>query len=263
MSEQTAGALRAWFKRVEPLYPELFNTAHVICGNYDQAEDALRSAILEIWSEGSQSGMGFRERLRASVREEALRLSAADDGTLEFTWPGIGESMDDIILTQAAREDIDVQRTLMLRHGVGLSAGRIATITGMPASLVRSTLSRFETRCKRKLPAKDRPQFDSLLNKAMKRQLNARTGIPHPAAVYRAFEAEAATLQAPTHRLSTIIYRVLVVLMALVCAVLFWLFAVLVQPPNLQSQSSSPAQAPLPQPGTQIETTYESEAPAN
>lgn len=262
MSEQTAGALRAWFKRVEPLYPELFNTAHVICGNYDQAEDALRGAILEVWSEGSLGGMGFRERLRASLKEEALRLSAANDGTLDFTWPGIAEDPDDVILAQAAREDIEFQRVLMLRHGVGLSPGRIASITGLPASLVRGTINRFETRCRRKLPAKDRSRFDLLLSKAMQRQLSSRTGIPHPAAVYRAFEAEAATLQVPAHRLSTIIYRVLVLIMAVVCAVLFWLFAVLVQPPNLQSQSPSPTQIPLPQPGAQIETTYESEASA-
>lgn len=262
MSEQTAGALRAWFKRIEPLYPELFNTAHVICGNYDQAEDALRGAILEIWSEGSSGGMGFRERLRGALREEALRLNAADDGAIEFTWPGIGEVMDDTTLTQAAREDIEVQRVLMLRHGVGLSPGRIASITGLPVSLVRGTLRRFETKCKRKLPAKERPRFDILISRAMKRQLDSRTGLPHPAAVYRAFEAEAATLQTPTHLLSTMIYRVLVVVMAVICAVLFWLFAVLVQPPNLQSQSPTATQVPPLQPGAQIETTYESEAPS-
>ena len=259
MSEQTAGALRAWFKRVEPLYPELFNTAHVICGNYDQAENALRGGILDVWAESGEGGMGFRERLRGAVREEALRLSRSDSA--DFTWPGITETVDDPISAQAAKEDIEIQRLLILRHGVGLSPGRIALVTGMPASLVRSTLARFEARCKRRLPAKDQPRFERLLVQSMRRQLNARSGIPHPAAVYRAFEAEAAALQPPAHRLSTIIYRVLVLVMALVCAALFWLFAVLVQPPNIEANPTS-TRRPQSQLGAQIETTYESEAPA-
>ena len=72
MIEQTSEALRAWFKRAEPLCPELFNTAYAICGSYDQAEYALRAAMLEVWSQNADSGMGFREKLRAEVREEAM-----------------------------------------------------------------------------------------------------------------------------------------------------------------------------------------------
>ena len=261
MSEQTAGALRAWFKRVEPLYPELFNTAHAICGNYSQAENALNGAILEIWSESGEGGMGFREKLRGAVREESMRLSRTDDGSAEFTWPGFSDTDDDVILRQAAKEDIETQRLLMLRHGIGLSPGRIAAITGVPSSLVRNTVRRFEARCKRSLPVRDRNRCDILLRQTMRRQLNARTAIPHPAAVYRAFEAEAAALQAPTHRLSRIIYHIVVLIMAVVCATLFWLFAVLVQPPDLQAQGTSPNTTTAPSNNARIETTYEQEAP--
>ena len=262
MSEQTTDALRAWFKRVEPLYPELFNTAYAICGSYSQAENALNGAILETWAENGESGLGFREKLRGAVRLEAMRMSRTDDGSAEFTWPGFSDTGDDGMLRQVAREDTETQRLLMLRYGIGLSPWRISTVTGMPATMVRNTLKRFETRCRRNLPARERNRFEIMVKQCMRRQLNGRTGIPHPAAVYRAFEAEAAALQAPTHRLSRIIYHVVVLIMAVVCAVLFWLFAILVQPPNLQAQTPAPRTATEAPNDARIETTYEVEAPA-
>lgn len=252
MSEQTSEALRLWFKRVEPLYPELFNTAHVICGNYDQAEYALRSAILEVWAESAEGGMGFREKLRGAVREEAFELLNAD---ADFTWPGFSEVAEPAIQKQLSRESLENQRILMLRHGVGLSPGRIAKLTGASAAQVRGVLDHFESRCRRGLSAQEKGRFDALFDGIAQRQLGARSGIPHPAAVYRAFEAEASRLEVPEHRLSKVLFRVLVFLMALVCAVLFWLFAVLVQSPSIEGRES----ASTPTQGVTVETVQASE----
>ena len=38
---QTTESLRNWFRHVEPIYPELFNAAHAMCGSYELAEYAL------------------------------------------------------------------------------------------------------------------------------------------------------------------------------------------------------------------------------
>lgn len=245
MSEQTSEALRLWFKRVEPLYPELFNTAHVICGNYDQAEYALRGAILEIWAESAEGGLGFREKLRAAVREEAFDLLKQDGGgETDFTWPGFSQIGEAAIQKQLSRESLENQRILMLRHGVGLSTGRITRLTGHSAAHVRNVLDRFESRCRRGLSTHERSRFDALFGGIARRQLSARTGVPHPAAVYRSFEAEASRLVVPEHRLSKVILRFLVFLMALVCAVLFWLFAVLVQSPSIERQPAAPSTPP-------------------
>lgn len=244
MSEQTSEALRQWFKRVEPLYPELFNTAHVICGNYEQAEYALRGAILEVWAENADGGMGFREKLRAAVREEALeQLKSNADGT-DFTWPGFADTGEAAIQKQLDRESLENQRLLMLRHGVGMSAGRIARLTGQSAAQVRSVLDRFESRCRRGLSGQERGRFDALFGRIAQRQLASHSGVPHPAAVYRAFEAEASRLEIPEHRLSRVIFRAVVFLMALICAVLFWLFAVLVQAPSIEDHGDAPPIAP-------------------
>lgn len=233
MSEQTSGELRAWFKRVEPIYPELFNTAHVICGNYDQAEYALRSAILEVYLQNADGGMGFREKLRSEARDEALR--AADDSS-ELTWKGFADTDPDPLLRTAAHEGIETQRLLMLRYGVGLSLGRISQLTDLSPRYVRQSLNQFELRCRRTLTAQQRAHFDSLFSRAARRQLVSKVGVPHPAGVYRAFEAEASRQQVQEHRVTRIIYRLLVLIMALVCAVLFWLFAVLVQPPAMEER---------------------------
>lgn len=256
MSEQTSEALRAWFKRVEPLYPEMFNTAHVICGNYDQAELALRGAILEVWSESADGGMGFREKLRGAVKQEAFDQLKQDRGTgADFTWPGFADIGEAAIQKQLGRESLENQRVLMLKHGVGLSAGRISQLTGMSTAQVRSVLERFENRCRRGLSAQERGRFDALFGRLARAQLASRTGVPHPAAVYRAFEAEASRLEVPEHRVSRIVYRAVVFLMALVCAIMFWLFAVLVQSPSIQNPEPSPDSAGNPT----IETVYQTE----
>ena len=266
MTEQTSESLRAWFRRIEPWYPELFNTAHVICGNYERAEYALRSAILDVWSQNADGGMGFREKLRGSVREEAL-LSLREEGDgAELTWPGFTAG-EDALTRQAARERPEVQRMLMLRYGVGLPARRVAQVTGATHAQVRASLDRFESRCRRTLSSQERARFTAMFTEAAQRQLGTRAGIPQPSAVYRAFEAEATGMQVSEHRVSRIVYRVLVLAMCLVCAALFWLFAVLVQTPQIKADPVPAPQATLvPEPqadqGPQIETTYQTEAPA-
>ena len=291
MTEQTSETLRAWFKRVEPIYPELFNLAHVVCGNYDRAEYALRSAILDVWEQNADGGMGFREKLRAAARDEALREAESDT---EFTWPGFPETSPDPLIRQAARERIETQRILMLRHGVGLSVGKIARLTDTGKAQVREALDRFEARARRGLTGQERARFDALFSRAAKRELNSRSDIPHAAAVYRGFEAEASQAQVPDRRLGKFAFMVLALAMALVCAFLFWLFAVLVQPPAMENAQTppaaeepvlameeaptdapSPTDVPVPEaappavseanfvidPPASIETTYETEAP--
>ena len=235
MTEQTATALRAWFRRAEPICPELFNTAHAVCGSYEQAESALRNALVEVWLQSAEGGIGLRERLRGVLLEEALRLAREDDTDAEFDWPGLRDGEDDPFLRLAVRENVDTQRLLMLRYGVGLSPSRIAAVTDLSGGQVRAALNRFEARSRRKLTRQQRARFDASMERALRGQLASREGIPHPAAVYRAFEAEASNLQFSEHRISRVFYRLLVVALALVCAALFWLFAILVQPTVMET----------------------------
>ena len=231
--QQTSEELRAWFKGVQPIYVELFNAAHVMCGNYDLAEYALRSAILDVWFQNASGSMGFRERLRSSLRREALDAAQSEEGlAAEFTWQGLPDRQsDDAIDAQLAQERIEIQRLVMLRHGCGLNPRTVSRLTGLSQGQIRTELDRFETRCRRRLSGQDRSRADVLITRRAKRLLASdASNVPPPAQVYRAFEAEAAGTQVSGHRVSRILGGLLLALTALLCAGAFWLFAVLVQP---------------------------------
>ncbi|MDO4865018.1 MAG: hypothetical protein Q4C10_00545 [Clostridia bacterium] len=231
--QQTSDQLRSWFRNVEPICAELFNAAHAMCGNYDLAEYALRSAILDVWLQNAGSGMGFRERLRGALRREAFEAAlgpGADEA--EFTWPGIPSPRDgEPILSLAAQERLETQRLLVLRYGCGLSLRAVTQLTGVSQAKVRSELERFETRCRRSLSGQDRSRAEALIARRMKRMLGRPApGNPQPGQIYRAFEAEAGGAQLTEHRVSRVVTGALAALLALACAGAFWLFAVLSVP---------------------------------
>lgn len=232
--QHTSEELRAWFRNVQPLCAELFNAAHVMCGNYDMAEYALRGAILDVWLQNAAGGMGFRERLRGALRKQAFDAALSDAGrTAEFTWPGPGVIQDDNspIAVQLGQEKLQTQRLAMLRHGCALSLRQVSRLTGLGQGQIRSELSRFETRCRRRLPPQDRPRTEALIARQAKRLLSqGGPEVPQPGQVYRAFEAEAGAATAPGFRLWRFAGGFLLALTALLCACAFWLFAVLVQP---------------------------------
>jgi len=231
--QQTSEELRAWFKGVQPVYTELFNAAHVMCGNYDLAEYALRSAILDVWLQNASGGMGFRERLRSALRREAFSAALSDEGqAAEFTWPGAGRLRDDDpVAAQLSQEPVHTQRLVMLRHGCALSSRAICRLTGLTRGQVRAELNRFEARCRRRMSGQDRARSEALIARTAKRLLGqSGPNMPQPGQVYRAFEAEAGAAQARGFRVWRFASGLLLALMALLCAGAFWLFAVLVQP---------------------------------
>jgi len=231
--QHTSEELRAWFRSVQPLCAELFNAAHVMCGNYDMAEYALRSAILDVWLQNATGGMGFRERLRGALRKEAFEAALSDEGqAAEFTWPGLGAyEGDDPIAAQLVQEKVETQRLVMLRHGCGLPLRSVCRLTGQTQGQARAELNRFEARCRRRLSGQDRNRAEALITRQAKRLL-ARGGpnTPEPGQIYRAFEAEAGAARTPGLRIWRVAGGLLLALMALLCAGAFWLFAVLVQP---------------------------------
>lgn len=249
MQQQTSEQLHTWFRRVEPIYPELFNAAHAICGNYDLAEYALRSAVLETWIQDAGGGMGFRERLRGELRRAAFDVVRSEEAAgAEFTWPGFSGKGDDPVLALAAQEPVEIQRALMLRCGCGLSMRSVSQLTGESVGRLREDLERFESRCRRGLPRQERGRAEAMINRSLRRALTRNSaGIPSPAQIYRAFESEAEGMQPAGHRFSRGLGRVMVLLLALACAALFWLFAVIVQPPAEMPVSPAATEAAAPE----------------
>lgn len=244
MHNTTSEALRVYFKRVSGASPELFNMAHAICGNYDLAEYALRSALLSVWQENPRSSLGLHEKLRNHVKRIAVKLALSDRGkNSERTWNGLRTPEADPILNQAAQESPEIRRCLVMHYGCELPVGRIAKITGLSATHLKNVFHRFEARSRRKLPPRDRRHFDTLLSESMQGFMRrSGTDVPPPSTLYRAFEAEAAEVPVNTHRFSRIAGRLLFLVMALLCALVFWLYAVISQPVTLESPDAAVVQ---------------------
>lgn len=249
--QHTSESLRAWFRQVEPICPELFNAAYAMCGNFELAEQALCGAVLELWAQDAAPGMGFRERARGILRDEAFSVLRSESARgAEFTWPGIPEpKSNDPILRQAFQEKPEVQRALLLRHGCGLSMRSVSQLTDVSADRLRAQLDRFETRCRRNLTGQSRSRADVLIARRMQQLLvQANADTPSAAQIYRAFEAEAGKAQVTTRHLPRVLGRAALVVMALLCGALFWLFAVLVQPaavaPEAPAAQSAAAEVP-------------------
>ena len=239
-----ADALRAFFARVRPYYRELFNMAHAICGNYELAEYAVQSAILDIFRRGTpRSRAGLRENLRARVRAMAVEQARLIDDA-ELTWDGFREDAiegaeGDVVLQAASLEPLENRRMLMLRYGCGLSAHDIARLLDMPAAQVSGVLTRFSRRLKRRLPPREHARVERAIVHSARGWLEKQNGgMPDAGAVYRSLEAELMEAGGGAHRVSRVLGRVLAIAVALLLAALFWLFMVLLQPPRLEEPAA-------------------------
>ncbi len=233
---QTSDALRAYFGRVLPAVPELFNMAYAICGNFEQAEYSLQYALTEAWTGEFHGGMGFREGLRNTLREVAYGGGAAAGRGragvhLERTDRPERRSPSEML----AQESTETRRIAALRYGCGLPVGKVARLMGVTAAETRQTLERLCRKASRKLEAADRRRAEALLARSVRRSFaQADESMPSLSAVYRTFAAEAAEVVRPKHWMAKGVRRALYVLLLLVCAAVFWLTAALIQPVEAQ-----------------------------
>lgn len=233
-------AMRAFFSRITPAIPELFNMAYAICGSYDLAEYALQYTLVEAWNGESHGGMGFREGLRNTLRRVALAEALhGDGGANQFSWDGLTAAGDDPVMTLLAAEDDDVRRAVALRYGCGMPAAKSARLMGMSAAKVKELLNRFERTAVRRLPPSERRRFEQRLAKSVRRAFGmANEDMPSLGAIYRSFEAEALEKHRPKRLVSRIVKRLLIALLAALCALLFWLAAVLIQPAAVEEAAA-------------------------
>lgn len=229
---QTSDALRAYFSRVLPAVPELFNMAYAICGNFEQAEYSLQYALTEAWTGEFHGGMGFREGLRNTLREVALEEALRqDEDAPEFTWDALTNPGDDALLQLLAQESAETRRAAALRYGCGLSVGKTARLMGASIGEIRETLERLCRKASRKLEAADRRRAEALMARSVRRAFSqADEHMPSLGAVYRTFAAEAAEVARPKHWMAKGVRFALYVLLLLVCAAVFWFMAALIQP---------------------------------
>jgi len=228
-------AMRAFYSRVTPVIPELFNMAYAICGSYDLAEYVLQYTLVEVWNGESHGGMGFREGLRNTLKRVAMAVALHGEGKQAFSWDGLTDAGDEPVMALLAVEDDDVRRAVALRYGCGLPAAKSAKLMGLTPARIKEMLSRFERSAARRMPLSERRGFEQRLAKAVRRAFSmAGEDMPSLGTIYRSFETEAMEAHRPKRLISRIVKRLLAAMLAVLCALLFWLMAVLVQPAAME-----------------------------
>ena len=244
-------ALQLYLNRVRPVYVQLFNLAHAITGNCDRAEYALQYALTDYWAASSASGKhhGFREGLRNTLIHAAVRdaLSIKNDRP-EFTWNGLAgeasEAEPDSMRRITAGESIETRRILVLRYGCGFAPNRIARLMQLDTNRVLTLLRRFEARARRRLALSDSKRFHSLITQTVRGDLSLPNAyVPEIGNVFRSFMADADSILRPNRLPSRILHAIVAVIMAVVCMLVFWFAAVLMQPAAIVSDGNIQAEA--------------------
>ncbi len=221
---------RLYIGRIRPIYHQLFNEAHAICGDSRRAEYALQCAILDYWQETARSRRGgFRDGLRNTLIQTAIRTAMdRSSATGEATWDEMTAQGDDGVLALIGSEPRDMRRVLALKYGCNLSNLRIGRLMGLEPSRVQTALMRFEARTRRKLGGVHGAKFDALMRRAARIDF-ARPCAAEPDinAVLRAFQADAGSLPVRSHAATHIFHYALTGFLILICMAAFWLIAVL------------------------------------
>jgi hypothetical protein len=106
-------------------------------------------------------------------------------------------------------------------------------------AVVKELLGRFERHAARRLRPQEVRRFEARLSKAVGKAFGVQSDeMPSLGVIYRAFEADALETRRPRRLVSKMIRRVLIAVLMVVCAVVFWLAAVLIQPVELHQPSS-------------------------
>ena len=229
-----------YFSRLRPICHQLFNLAHAITGNCEQAEYCLQYAMLDCWAAGdaSASRHGFREGLRTSAMRAAMKIAGTED--VEYDWNGLTlqEGEADPLLHLIAQEGNETRRILALHYGCALSPRRIARLMGMDAAKVQTLLKRFEARVRHRLTSGDRRRADSTLTQTIRGRMNLPSPLaPEINSVFRTFQADATSIIRPNRLPARILRAVFAAILALVCIAVFWLAAVLLQPAVIENNS--------------------------
>ncbi len=244
---------QGYILKLRPLYIELFREAHAIVGNLELAEYTLKKAVYEAYLRRNEwrERMSFREGLQQTVRMVALselgniRSVGSFDG--DWTPPepaGEITSEQKTLYARLMRESDELVRTLMLYYGCGLRVSQIAQIMDEKPADVKEALFRFRRRLERSRVSHggDRHVMEDSLERLLIMLLCAHSDdVPDSGVVFRAFERDADTAPRARKPVSHVLAALLICVGALLCALMFWLVAVLIEPAN---PMSLPANAP-------------------
>lgn len=226
---------QVFLERVRPMLGSMYYTALLITDNAEIAEMALQQAMLTVYlEEEAHDRRALREQLRRAVCEcafarlQEMPLTDAEKGD----WHGINASavVDDpicsTIMSRLNMEDRELQRYLLLRYGCGVPHGHAAEAAGMESAQAKEAFNRFRARAAGAHPE----AFERSLARMCRKIPEESSAAPDMSPVCRAFERDAVmSTKGKTKRRNLAAY-IFGAIGILICAILFWLFAVLLEP---------------------------------
>lgn len=230
----------SFIERVRPMYDELFQCAFALTGNLELAEYVLRSALLEAylrrgeWRERMSFHEGIAYALRAVAMTELRRIRSVGGFELDWALPaGVNLTKEEEALRdRVERESPRTQRLMLLTYGCGLKASQAGQALSLSAPGVKEAQRRLLSRLQRASRLGRREMEARMEALSEKLLLTPCPEAPSCSQMLRAFERDA---QGQTGR-RTSVGRVVSVLFlfigALLCALLFWLLTVLLEPRN-------------------------------
>lgn len=244
---------QGYIAKLRPCYTELFRTAHAIVGNAELAEFVLKKAVYEAWQRRGEwrERMSFREGLSQTVRMVALtelqsiRSVGAFDNDWSLLTPDAATLTPDQrqILTRLQRESPDLNRALMLYYGCGLRIGQIAQVMFKKPAQVRDMIYMLRTRLERsrmRIGGGKHLMEDNLERLLLAMLQLEGDDVPDSGVVLRAFERDAAAAPKPRKSAGKILAAAFIAVGAIVCALLFWLVAILMEPNTLPAEDATP-----------------------
>jgi DNA-directed RNA polymerase specialized sigma24 family protein len=255
MALMRAGAqdARSFVERVRPLFDELFQTAYALTGNLELAEYVLRSTLLEAYLRRSEwrERMSFRDGLSYTLGAVALtelkRIRSVGGFETDWTLPDADNlsAQERALRTRLEKETPRMLRMLLLVYGCGQRPAHIAQALSMSSAGVREGLRRLTSRLERSFHT-GRRGMEAQLEALCEKLIGAPCAdAPACGAMLRTFERDAQGLTARRVSAGRAAGMGFLAIGALLCALLFWLLTVLLEPRSVAPDpldASAPAQ---------------------
>ena len=243
-----------FIERVRPMYDELFQCAFALTGNLELAEYVLRSALLEAylrrgeWRERMSFHEGIAYALRAVAMTELRRIRSVGGFEVDWALPSgvnlTGEEM--ALLSRVERESPRTQRLMLLTYGCGLKAAQAGQALSLSAPGVKEGQHRLLSRLQRASRLGRREMEARMETLSEKLLLTPCPEAPACSQVLRAFERDAEGQTGRKASAGRVAGVTFLFVGALLCALLFWLLTVLLEP-------RTPVQAASPPPAAKVQ----------
>lgn len=221
-----------YIQKLRAITNGLFNATHAITGSYELAEYVMQAAILDAYLDrGAWSNtVGFREALMRSIREHAL-FEIGEKDSADIDWRGIKESAGFPLISLISEFPVEIQRMIVLKYGCGLSEKQISTVTGATADEVRDALKRNVEKLERDSGGKGAAKsFERELARELRKYMNRPGGAAFdPGTMLRAFEQDIESRRPKRHLIRRLLKWIFLIAAILLCMLLFWIVAVLLE----------------------------------